>query len=503
METIDRRTLIRAGAAAGLGLLAGQAVGRAATTPRRGGVLRVGTNMPATEVPDPALATTQFLAPNLFDPPLRADPLFNLRPAGCSDWSPNRTASTWTFSVRRGAVFSTGRPLTSADYAYSIRRLLDPATLSPYTSSIAPYLAQSGIHTPDRHTLRLELRRPNAFLDVLLAGQEFGAVPAGWRTGSKPVGSGPFELQEFQAGTNAALLANPRYWRAGHPHVDGIQMVALPQESARLQSLLGGAVDIADGLATSGAALAASDVAFPVVLRGGSWAGIHLLGNQAPFTDPRVVRAVQLSLNRLLLLQTTSSFGHHFVTPDFEVVPPGDLFYPVGLRPRKYDPEQARSLLAQAGLGNGLGFSLYCANGNVTNAIATTYQFIAKASNISVDVVPAPGTIFNATAPGDQNIARSGPRQHAVTALGNNYFTGGSTNYTHYSNATFDKLYLKLLATPNDEGAQKGLIADMCHLITETWAGAEAGVFDRVIGRSKRVQGLHDVRTVLDDVWLS
>jgi peptide/nickel transport system substrate-binding protein len=459
--------------------------------------------MPATEVPDPALATTQFLAPNLFDPPVRADPLFNLRPAGCGDWSPNRSASTWTFSVRRGAVFSTGRPLTSTDYAYSIRRLLDPATLSPYTSSIAPFLAPSGIHTPDRHTLRLELRRPNAFLDVLLSGQEFGAVPAGWRTGSKPVGSGPFELQELQAGTNAVLLANPRYWRAGHPYVDGVQMIALPQESARLQSLLGNAIDIADGLPTSGTALAASDVAFPVVLRGGSWAGIHLLGNQPPFTDPRVTRAVQFSVNRMLLLQTTSAYGHHFVTPDFEVVPPGDLFYPVGLAPRRYDPDQARSLLAQAGLGSGLSFSLYCANGNVTNAIATSYQSIAKASNISVDVVPAPGTIFNATAPGNQNIARSGQRQHAVTALGNNYFTGGATNYTHYSNARFDKLFLELLATPNDEGAQQRLVADMCELITTTWAGAEAGVFDRVIGRSKRVQGLHDVRTVLDDVWLS
>jgi ABC-type transport system substrate-binding protein len=173
------------------------------------------------------------------------------------------------------------------------------------------------------------------------------------------------------------------------------------------------------------------------------------------------------------------------------------------MAPRKYDPEQAQSLLAQAGFGAGLNFSLFCANGNVTNAIATTYQSIAKASNISVDVVPAPGTVFNSTAPGNQNIARSGQRQHAATALGNNYFTGGSTNYTHYSNPRFDALYLKLLATPGNEGAQRQLVADMCELIDTTWAGAEAGVFDRVIGRSRRVQGLHDVRTVLDDVWLS
>jgi peptide/nickel transport system substrate-binding protein len=499
--TVDRRRFLAAGAGAALAL--GLGVRPAAAAPRAGGVLRVGTNMPATDTADPATAASQFLIPNLYDPPLRADPLFNLRPAGCSDWSPNRTASEWTFQVRRGAVFSSGHPLTSADYAYSLRRILDPKTLSPYTTGLAPFLRPSGIRTPDRHTLRLELSRPNAFLDVLLTGQQFGAVPAGWTPSQKPVGSGPFTLEEFQAGTNAVLLANKHYWRAGHPYVDGIQMIALAMEAVRLQSLLGNAVDLADGLPTSGAALAASKVAAPVVLRGGSWAGVHLLGNQPPFTDQRAVQGVQYSLNRLALLQTTSSFGHHFVTPDFEVVPPGDRFYPTGIAPRKYDPEKAQALLGAAGFGDGLTFNLYCANGNVTNAIATTYQSIAKASGITVNLVPMPGTVFNSTIPGTQNIARSGQRQHVSTALGNNYFTGGSTNYTHYSNPTFDKLYLKLLATPNDQGAQQTLVTEMCQLVDNTWAGAEAGVFDRVIGRSKRLQGLHDVRTVLDDVWLA
>ncbi|HEX4518344.1 MAG TPA: ABC transporter substrate-binding protein [Gaiellaceae bacterium] len=499
--TIDRRRFLAAGAGAALAL--GLGVHPAAAAPKLGGVLRVGTNMPSTDTADPATASSQFLVPNLYDPPLRADPLFNLRPAGCSEWSPNRAATVWTFQVRRGAVFSNSRPLTSADYAHSIRRILDQATLSPYTTGLSPFLTPSGIHAPDRHTLRLELTRPNAFLDVLLSGQQFGAVPAGWTPKQKPLGSGPFTLEEFQPGTNAVLLANKHYWRTGHPYVDGIQMVALAMESARLQSLLGGAIDVADGLPTSGPALAAANVAAPVVLRGGSWAGIHFLGNEAPFTDTRVIQAIQLSLDRLELLETTSSFGHHFVTPDFEVVPPGDRFYPAGIAPRRHDPEKAQALLAQAGFADGLTFSVYCANGNVTNAIATTYQSIAKASNITVNIVPMPGTVFNSTIPGTQNIARSGQRQHVSTALGNNYYTGGSTNYTHYSNPTFDKLYLRLLATPNDQGAQIQLVTDMCELVDSTWAGAEAGVFDRVIGRSKRLQGLHDVRTVLDDVWLA
>ncbi len=67
-------------------------------SPVQGGVLTVGTNIPTAETVDPATATTQWIVPNICDPPLRADPLFNLSPAGCSDWSPNKNASVWTIS---------------------------------------------------------------------------------------------------------------------------------------------------------------------------------------------------------------------------------------------------------------------------------------------------------------------------------------------------------------------------------------------------------------------
>jgi peptide/nickel transport system substrate-binding protein len=504
---VNRREFLKAGAGALIVWSAAPVTGAsgasaASRAPLAGGVARVGTNMPDTDSLDPATATGQFVIPNLYQSPVFADPLFNISAAGCSDWASNATATVWTFKMQPDAVFSNGRRVISADYAYAIQRILDPATLSPYTATLTPFLAPGGVRTPDRQTLRLELRRPNAFLDILLAGQQFGAIPSGHTDFVKPITSGPFTLEEYQAGTNAVLLRNPRYWDPGRPYLDGIQVIALPQESARLESLLGGAVDIADGLPTSGSALASSTVAEPVVLRGGSWAGIDFLGGDAPFNDRRVIEAIQYSMNRLELLKATSSFGEHLVTPDFEVVPPGDVFYPTGLKAKRYDPELARSLLARAGFPSGLSFSLYCANGNVTNAIATTYQSIAQASNITVNVVPNPGTIFSTTIPGTQNIARSGQRQHVSTALADNYYRGGASNFSQYSNPQLDSLYLRLLATPNNEGAQKALVADMCELITKTWAGVEAGAFDRLIGKSRRVQGLHDVRNVLTDVWL-
>src|SRR5262249_7578909 len=156
------------------------------------------------------------------------------------------------------------------------------------------------------------------------SGQQFGALPSGWTDFARPVGAGPFVLQSFEPGAYAVLARNRRYWRGDRPYVDGVQLIALAQESARLQSLLAGDVDVAHALPTSGAAIAASSVAVPVVLRGGSWAGVHFLAGQGPFVDHRVTEAMQYAVNRLELLQAVSAFGRHNVTPDFEVVPPSD-----------------------------------------------------------------------------------------------------------------------------------------------------------------------------------
>jgi ABC-type transport system substrate-binding protein len=127
--------------------------------------------------------------------------------------------------------------LTAADYAYSIRRFLDPKHRSPYAFlfegkivGLDELAAQArktgrydydarveGLETPDRYTLRIRLKQTDLNFSHVLAFPLAGAVARevieayGDDSGSRPVGTGPFLLQHYTRSSKIVLAANPGY----------------------------------------------------------------------------------------------------------------------------------------------------------------------------------------------------------------------------------------------------------------------------------------------------
>jgi ABC-type transport system substrate-binding protein len=151
---------------------------------------------------------------------------------------------TYTFRIRAGIYFAADpafkgvkRELTAADYAYSIRRFLDPKNRSPYAFyfegkivGLDELAAQAkktgrydydakiaGLETPDRYTLRIRLRETDFNFSHVLATQLSGALARevieayAEDTNSHPVGTGPFMLGKYTRSSKILLLANPAY----------------------------------------------------------------------------------------------------------------------------------------------------------------------------------------------------------------------------------------------------------------------------------------------------
>jgi oligopeptide transport system substrate-binding protein len=151
---------------------------------------------------------------------------------------------TYTFTLRRGIYFSDDpafkgqrRELTAHDYAYSIKRFLDPRNRSPYAflfegkivgldeaaaqakkSGKFDYDARiAGLETPDRDTLRIRLTNTDFNFSHVLAFSLTGAVARevidayGDDTSSRPVGTGPFRLSSYTRSSKIVLEANPAY----------------------------------------------------------------------------------------------------------------------------------------------------------------------------------------------------------------------------------------------------------------------------------------------------
>ncbi|HXC40883.1 MAG TPA: ABC transporter substrate-binding protein [Burkholderiales bacterium] len=151
---------------------------------------------------------------------------------------------TYTFRVKKGIYFTPdpafkGKPreLTAADYAYAIKRFLDPANRSPYAflfegkivglDELAARAKQSGrfdydarvpgIELPDRYTLRIRLAQTDYGFAHIMAFELSGGVARevietyGADTNSHPVGTGPYRLAKYVRSSKITLEANPDY----------------------------------------------------------------------------------------------------------------------------------------------------------------------------------------------------------------------------------------------------------------------------------------------------
>ena len=152
--------------------------------------------------------------------------------------------ATYLCRVRKGIFFAAdpafkGKPreLVAADYAYSLKRLLDPALRSPWTWVVEGKLVGgdelqaaakktgkldydapiAGLEIIDRYTLRIRLKQPDYTFLYVLAMPASAAVARevidayGNDAGAHPVGTGPYLLKEYKRSSRIVLEANPQF----------------------------------------------------------------------------------------------------------------------------------------------------------------------------------------------------------------------------------------------------------------------------------------------------
>ena len=153
----------------------------------------------------------------------------NYHPWLATSWETSEDNLLWTFHLRDDVTYHDGRPLTAADYAWTITRLLDPETGAPQAGRLR---SVSHAVAVDDTTLEVHMKEPFPLLLEHLSNTgvvqpyhpEFYAE-AGDQFGRTFVGVGPYVLEGVSTGESVTLVRNPDFnW--GPPFVD---------ESGRLQ----------------------------------------------------------------------------------------------------------------------------------------------------------------------------------------------------------------------------------------------------------------------------
>jgi peptide/nickel transport system substrate-binding protein len=366
-------------------------------------------------------------------------------------------ANQYLIRVRSGIEFHNGKTLDIDDVIISIRRTKNPK-LKLFGNAAFGAIDLKRIKKLDKRTCRLTLSRGDVTLMEAFAQYFQGIVPKGYQPnaiGKGPlqfIGTGPFKVKSFTPGRESVHVKNENYWRTGRPYFDQVRIINFPSDAAKVNALLSGQIE------------AMTDVPFaqiPVVRRRhkiysgltGAWTPLCMRVDTAPYNDVRVRRAFRLLINRPQAVQQGLSgygrVGNDIYSP-FDPLYAGDEF-----PQRKYDPEQARSLLKQAGQ-EGLSVELYTTAWDTgMNEGATIFAQNAKAGGVNVSVKTLDGTAF-----GDQYLKWSfssdywGTRNYLLQAASGVLKTApfNETHWDAYPNyARFESLYRQALATVNEK----------------------------------------------------
>jgi len=520
---MDRRefmaltSVLGVSAAAAYGLLGAVAPGAAsAQTPRRGGVLRIGQQVLAIndprsyDWPQKANVARQFC-----EPLVRWQPDGSFTPSLLESWEVSDDARTYVLRARQDAEWTNGDRFTGADVAHNIRRMADSTV--PGNSMAARLVAlrdpdgtgaaEDAVVQLDEFTVQLNLRRPD--ISLIPSFGDYPALCVHPSLGDEddlarnPIGTGAFELVDFQIGIGATLKRREsgRWW-GGEALLDGIEFIDLgTDETAFLAAFESGEIDMNDessanfvevydaaGLTRETALTATTMVA-------------RMNTRAEPFTDQRVRQAVQLAVDNEMVLELgVAGLGevgenHHVAPlhPEYAEVPWGGR-----------DVARARALMAEAGHAE-TELELISIDEGWLAATSDAIAGQVRDAGILIRRRTLPGaTFWNDWTGYPFSTTSWGARPLGVQVYALAYRTGEAWNESGHANPEFDALLDEALGI-FDPDRRRPLMAQMQQMLQDSGVIIQPYWNQLIMHRVPAVQGYrrHPLREMhLEDVWL-
>jgi peptide/nickel transport system substrate-binding protein len=389
-------------------------------------------------------------------------------PLLAESWTASPDLKTYTFKLRKGVKFHNGEPFDSSAVKFSFERNAVPTSTNKDKSLFQSF---ESVAAPDADTVVITLKYAEPNLPFLL-GQASASIvePKSAATdATQPVGTGPYQLGSWAKGSSITLNKWADYRNAAAIKLSKVTIRFISDPAAQAAALLSGDVDAFPRIATRVVAQFKSDPRFTVLI-GGSKAKtiVGINSRKKPLNDVRVRRAILAAIDRKAMIDgAAEGFG----TPIGSFYTPGSLGYvdTTGINP--YDPEQAKKLLAEAGVTTPLELSLKLPpppyarqGGEILAAQLAKVGIIARIENVEwaqwLSQVFAPNGPHNY----DLTIVSHVEPFDLVKITEPDYYLG-------YNNEGFNALYKQIVSTP-DEASRARLLGDAQRMLaTDAVAG--------------------------------
>jgi peptide/nickel transport system substrate-binding protein len=275
---------------------------------------------------------------------------------GLAESFENVEPTVWEVKLRQGVKFHDGQDFTARDVKASVELASNPESV---TGSLFP--GQLTVEVVDDFTARIVTPTPFAALKTgTLAGNQSAAIISHedaakgeeWLS-QRMNGTGPFKWVGYEGEAGGLrLTANTEYWR-GMPKVRDVVMQYVSDTSTRLAALQSGQADIVEGLGPDEAALLEGGGDFQVLKTLSTDAiQIAFRTTRPPLDDARVRQAIAYAIDVPTIVE---SIMLGYAEKNQAFIPSTTMYFAPDPNYFTYDPEKARSLLAEAGFADGAG----------------------------------------------------------------------------------------------------------------------------------------------------
>ena len=395
------------------------------------------------------------------------DPDGEPQPLLAEEWTVSEDELVYTFTLREGVTWHDGEPFTSADVVWTIEEGM------PNNSRAQGVISQiDSVEATGDYEVVITLTEPYAPMLQQLKVFDLPIVPRHVYEGTdiatneanrSPIGTGPFQFSEWDAGSSLRLVANENYWDEGKPGLSEIIYQIVPDAANRSAGLETGEYDFVGAFYLPRADVARLKELDNVVVREQTTIpSLHFIqfNFENEYLGNREVRqAIARAVDRARIVDQAMSglglpgvgaFGEGFPWLVNEEVS-YDTLYPL-------DADAARSQLQDAGVPDGTTLRL-------TYDVAKT-QFQAAAQiirddlagiGLDVSIEPLETSVYRDAvyAERDYDMALQSFTSSGDPAIGyhriyeSNESRDPNVNATGYSNAEVDEL-LEQAATVSD-----------------------------------------------------